>query len=100
MVTKKFFFRLGSFVIKDGSEIRFWDCTTLYVTKAISSLGEGEEGGGGGGGVAEQPFLLSLIILSARPSRESTSTSRANPELFPAAMLSGEGKGKVPALVD
>jgi hypothetical protein len=25
MATKKFFFGLGSFLIKDGSEIRFWE---------------------------------------------------------------------------
>jgi hypothetical protein len=25
MATKKFFFRLGSFSIKDGSEVRFWE---------------------------------------------------------------------------
>jgi hypothetical protein len=25
MATKKFFFSLGSFSIKDGSEIRFWE---------------------------------------------------------------------------
>jgi hypothetical protein len=29
MATKKFFFRYGTFIIKDGSQIRFWEDTWL-----------------------------------------------------------------------
>ena len=32
MATKKFFFPYGSFSIKDGSEIRFWEDTWLGTT--------------------------------------------------------------------